>query len=65
LARIAQGTVCKIFAGHDVKPHKIHYYLERRDEAFGSKMADVLCVYCEVAVLRAAESEASNVAIIS
>jgi hypothetical protein len=65
MARIAQGTVCKILAGDDVKPHKVRYYLERRDEAFETKMADVVCVYREVAVLRAAEAEASNVAIIS
>ena len=66
LANIAQGTVCKILARHDVKPHKVRYYLERRDEAFEAKMADVLCVYREVAVLRASDAaENGNVAIIS
>jgi hypothetical protein len=35
-----------------VQPHKVRYYLERRDEAFEQKMAEVLCVYREVAVLR-------------
>ena len=65
MASIAQGTVCKILARHDVKPHKVRYYLERRDAAFETKMAEVLCVYREVAVLRAAEADASNVAIIS
>ena len=50
LASIVQGTVCKILARHDLKPHKVRYYLERRDEAFETKMADVLCVYREVAV---------------
>src|ERR1700688_2652439 len=64
LATIAQGTVCKILARNDVKPHKVRYYLERRDEAFETKMADVLCVYREVAVLRASKSMASDVAII-
>jgi transposase len=54
LSRLAQGTVCKILAQQDVKPHKIRYYLERRDPAFDEKMAEVLCVYREVAVLRAA-----------
>ena len=34
LARIVQGTVCKILAAHAVKPHKVRYYLERRDAAF-------------------------------
>ena len=58
LANIVQGTVCKILARHEVKPHKVRYYLERRDEAFETKMAEVLCVYREVAVLR--ESEAAD-----
>jgi transposase len=65
VANIAQGTVCKILARNDVKPHKVRYYLERRDEAFEAKMADVLCVYREVAVLRASQAETSDVAIIS
>jgi hypothetical protein len=32
LARIAQGTVCKILAEQEVKPHKVRYYLERRED---------------------------------
>ncbi len=64
MANIVQGTVCKILARHEVKPHKVRYYLERRDEAFETKMAEVLCVYREVAVLRESQA-ASNVAIIS
>ena len=56
LAQIAQGTVCKILADQEVKPHKVRYYLERRDPAFEAKMAEVLCVYQEVAILRAAET---------
>jgi transposase len=65
LARIAQGTVCKILDHHEVKPHKVRYYLERRDPEFDAKMAEVLCVYREVAILRKAEAEPKNVAIIS
>jgi len=65
LESIVQGTVCKILARHEVKPHKIRYYLERRDEAFEEKMAEVLCVYREVAVLRASDAVATNVAVIS
>ena len=33
-----------------VKPHKVRYYLERRDAEFETKMAEVLCVYREVAI---------------
>jgi transposase len=65
LTRLAQGTVCKILDRHAVRPHKVRYYLERRDEAFEQKMAEVLCVYREVAVLRESEGASSNVAIIS
>jgi transposase len=65
MANIAQGTVCKILARDDVKPHKVRYYLERRDAAFETKMADILCVYREVAVLRETEADASKVAVIS
>ncbi len=62
LARIAQGTVCKILADQEVKPHKVRYYLERRDPAFAAKMAEVLCVYQEVAILRAGEPGAAMAA---
>jgi transposase len=65
LTRLAQGTVCKILSQHEVQPHKVRYYLERRDEAFEQKMAEVLCVYREVAILRESEAVPSNVAIIS
>jgi hypothetical protein len=46
--------VCKILAAHEVKPHKVRYYLERRDPQFEPKMAEVLCVYREVEMRRAA-----------
>jgi transposase len=65
LMRLAQGTVCKILDQHEVKPHKVRYYLQRRDEAFEEKMAEVLCVYREVKVLRESEAAGPNVAIIS
>jgi len=65
LTRLAQGTVCKILDRHEVQPHKVRYYLERRDEAFEQKMAEVLCVYREVTVLRESEAVQPNVAIIS
>jgi transposase len=65
LQSIVQGTVCKILARHAVKPHKVRYYLDRRDEAFETKMADVLCVYREVSVLRANQDGETNVEIIS
>ncbi len=65
LGRLAQGTVCKILAAQAVKPHKVRYYLERRDPAFEEKMAEVLCVYREVALLRAAGETEQSIAILS
>jgi hypothetical protein len=61
--------VCKILGQHEVKPHKVRYYLERRDPGFEEKMAQVLCVYREVEILKevaAAEKKPSDaVAIVS
>ena len=37
LAKLAQGTVCKILAEHEVKPHRVRYYLEKRDPEFDPK----------------------------
>jgi transposase len=54
LGKLAQGTVCKILNEAEVKPHKMRYYLERRDPDFAEKMAQVLCVYREVKVLKEA-----------
>ncbi len=57
LSRLSQGTLCKILATRDIKPHKVRYYLERRDPDFAEKMAEVLCVYREVALLREAADD--------
>jgi transposase len=54
LANLAQGTLCKILAAHEVKPHKVRYYLQRRDPEFAEKMAELLCVYREVSLLKQA-----------
>ena len=53
LADLAQGTVCKILDQGEIKPHKVRYYLEQRDPDFAEKMAEVLCVYREVQILKA------------
>jgi transposase len=69
LGSLVQGTVCKILDAQAVKPHKVRYYLERRDPEFEPKMAEVLCVYREVAVLKQAaattEDAPAKVAIVS
>jgi transposase len=52
LARLAQGTLCKILNEQEIKPHKVRYYLERRDPEFKRKMVEVLCVYREVKLIK-------------
>src|SRR5947209_4081027 len=52
LANLAQGTLCNILNGQEVKPHKVRYYLERRDPQFKQKMAEVLCVYRQVKLIK-------------
>jgi transposase len=64
LRKLARGTVSKILAGHDLRPHKVRYYLERRDPDFDTKMMQVLCVYRQVEMLRSSEGE-PGVAILS
>jgi Homeodomain-like domain len=54
VANLAQGTVCKILDQEEVKPHKVRYYLEQRDPDFAEKMAEVLCVYRKVKILKQA-----------
>jgi len=50
LAQAAKSTVWRILNEHDIKPHKIRYYLERRDPEFDRKMQDVLLVYRDVSI---------------
>lgn len=54
LARAAKATVQRILAAHPVQPHKVTYYLEKRDPEFDQKMAEVLIVYQEVKALNEA-----------
>jgi transposase len=60
LAHLVQGTVCKILGNEEIKPHKVRYYLENRDAEFERKMAEVLCVYREVAVLKKARAQSNK-----
>ena len=52
LGKLAQGTLCNILNEQEIKPHKVRYYLERRDPDFKAKMAEVLCVYREVKLIK-------------
>ena len=50
LAKAAKATVQRILDAQALRPHKVTFYLERRDPNFLSKMKDVLLVYQEVAL---------------
>lgn len=52
LGKLGRGTVSKILSANQVHPHKIQYYLERRDPEFDAKMVQVLHVYKEVEIWR-------------
>lgn len=66
LKHLSRGTVWKILSKARIKPHKISYYLQRRDPQFDEKMSQVLYVYKEVAMLRAkGKDESSGIAVLS
>lgn len=48
LSRISNSTVHDILGSSEIKPHRIRYYLEKRDPEFESKMHDVLLVYKQI-----------------
>lgn len=48
LASVAPSTVNTILNDADIKPHKIRYYLEKRDPEFDRKMTDILIVYKQI-----------------
>jgi len=48
LSKAAKATIWRILSADEIRPHKIKYYLERRDPDFERKMQEVLMVYQEV-----------------
>lgn len=48
LSKAAKATIWRILSANAIRPHKIKYYLERRDPDFEQKMQEVLMVYQEV-----------------
>lgn len=50
-AQMVKSTVHAMLRAAPLRPHKIKYYLERRDPEFERKMQEVLIVYREVAEL--------------
>ena len=60
LGRASKATVQRILSAQPLQPHKVAYYLQRRDPAFESKMRDVLLVYQEVALQNQRSAEAGD-----
>ena len=50
LAEASKMTVWRILKERNLKPHRIRYYLEKRDPEFNRKMREVLMVYQEVSL---------------
>jgi len=66
LAKAAKATVQRILDAQTLRPHKVKYYMERRDPDFLSKMKNVLLVYQEVALQNeVAGNEASHPIVIT
>src|SRR6202171_1277104 len=51
LRRLSRSKLHKILRQGELRPHKIRYYVERRDPDFEIKMASVLHVYKEVEIV--------------
>ena len=52
LANAGKSTVWRILNDNEIKPHKIRYYLEKRDPQFDRRMQEVLMVYRDVSIYR-------------
>jgi len=48
LSQAGKATIYRILKANPIRPHKIKYYLEKRDEEFEQKMQEILVVYKEV-----------------
>jgi transposase len=53
LAGLSRSKLHRILTQGEIQPHKIRYYVERRDPEFERKMVEVLHVYKEVEIVNA------------
>jgi len=65
LQKIGKGVLNGILSKGNIKPHKISYYLERRDEDFDAKMANILHVYKEISLINDGEKQSPKQTTIS
>jgi transposase len=63
LLKAGKATICRILKEQAIKPHKIRYYLEKRDEQSDEKMKDILAVYREVNLINAGEKEPGTITV--
>lgn len=63
LKTVSPSTVWTILNSQELKPHRIRYYLERRDPDFDTKMRSVLMVYKEVTLGLTGEKEGKTVTV--
>jgi transposase len=48
LARAVKAAIWRILDANSIRPHKVKYYLEKRDPEFEKKMQEILMVYEEI-----------------
>jgi len=53
LTELSRSRLHRILTQSEIRPHKIRYYVERRDAEFEAKMAVVLHLYKEVEIINA------------
>ena len=53
LAKLSRSKLHRFLTQGELKPHRVRYYLERRDPEFERKMIEVLHVYKEVEIVNA------------
>lgn len=63
LRKAAKATIQRILDAHPIRPHKMTYYLEKRDPEFDRKMEDILCVYKEVNLQNGTEEVPSTITV--
>ena len=57
LESAVKTTVWRILNEHEIKPHRVRYYLEKRDPEFDRKMKEVLMVYQDVSLFPAGATD--------
>jgi transposase len=51
LRQMSPSSVYRLLSAQDLQPHKVQYYLERRDPDFDAKRVEMLCVYQQVELI--------------